>query len=192
MGAKWKRRAAKGQAEWGWKTLRKASRCSGVPCVLNPPLVATIVAYRHRGPPPAHGNMPEGTPFRELCSPTSIGCLAFQSSSVMVSLHHQAGDKGPEKAHGPRPPLPFANVETDPEGESHLPIQGHSELVMLREGFFTALGLTRCGARSPCCPLPSSCLSTLPTTLESQLWTSQASAAPAGPLVPRYHTQLSL
>lgn len=65
------------------------------------------------GPPPAHGSMPEGTPFRELCSPTSIGRLAFQSSSVMVSLHHQAGDKGPEKAHGPRPPLPFANEETE-------------------------------------------------------------------------------
>lgn len=41
------------------------------------------------GTPPAHGRVPERTPFKELCSPTCIWCLSSQSSSVMVGLYHQ-------------------------------------------------------------------------------------------------------
>ena len=67
---------------------------------------------------------------------------------------------------------------------------------MLREGLSAALGLHRNVEQLLLPVLSSSSVPTLPPTLESPLWRSQASSASARPLVPsptpQNHTQLFL
>ena len=94
MRAKWKGRAAKGQAGWGWRTLRKPGPlCSGLPYVMVGPLVAMVGISHHLQAnfllmPACQKGLAK--PFRGFCSLTSsIWCLVCQSSSVMVGLYHQ-------------------------------------------------------------------------------------------------------
>lgn len=114
MGAKWKGRAAKGQAEWGWRTLRKPSRCSGVPCVLGPPLMATMVVCHH---PQAHllfmGAFQKGLPLEDFVSLLLSGAWLLRAASYGWFIASNWRQKEPEKAHGSHPPLPFANEETE-------------------------------------------------------------------------------
>lgn len=115
------------------------------------------------GQPPAHGTMPERTPFRELCSLISIWSLASQSSSVMVDLYHHIRGRGPEKAHDP-PPTPFANDETEVQkGKATYP-GSHHELVMLRRGgiLCSSEAAQEWGSPSPRCSLTSPTVPTLP------------------------------
>lgn len=102
--------------------------------------------------------------------------------------------KGPEKAHGPCPPPlpPFANEETEVQrGKADSP-GSHSELVMLREGFFAARGCT--GMRGTLSLSSYLFLCTHPPLNPGRptLAISGLLSSSTAPWFPRNHTQLSL
>lgn len=172
MGAEWKGRAAKGQAGWGWRTLRKSGPlCSGLLCVMVRPLVAMVGMSPHLpGQLPAQVSMPEkGLPSKSFVALLLSGALVFQSSSVMVGLYHQyiRGRRGWRKPLALAPPFPppFANEEPKVQREKATYPRPHNELGMLREGFKSTLGTSG---------LLSSSMSTSPPTIPGSTPSSHA------------------